>query len=305
MFSHTCFNLPIVGSSYGFCTLNPKMNPFGALLLALLGVVFAPLAFADDEASVQSDSPFDYKFYLGVGVGIEKFDTNFKFTDKATGRDVFLDAEDDLGLPETKTIPMIYGVYRPSTKHGFGFSFFRINRESTLLDIDKSLGDLRVKGDVTLSDKTRFYYASYNYTLFDNDRTFVFASLGVYGLDLKYQLAAQGELSIRDIPIKAKAYEESVNQFAPLPLIGIDVWHALTPKWLLSAKLSVVGGSYQEVSAFVYQSRIRVRYRFSERTAFSFGVNYLDADIEIDQKERIIDIGYGFSGAILGFDFRF
>jgi len=248
-------------------------HPFSTLLLALLGVAFIPLAHADDTANSDDDSPFRYKFLLGVGAGIERFDTNFKFTDKSTGRDVFIDAEDNLGLPETETIPLIYGVYRPSAKHGLGFSYFGINRSSTVRSIDESLGNLHVKGDVTLSDKTNFYYLSYNYTLFEDDRAFLFASLGVYGLDLKYELTAEGELSYRGIPILADEYEESVDQFAPLPLIGIDAWFALTPKWSLSAKLSLVGGSYQDISAFVYQSKIRARYQLSERIALSMGVN--------------------------------
>lgn len=280
-------------------------HPFNILLLALATIVFTPVAHADDAASADEDTVVDYKFHLGVGLGIEKFDTNFTFTDKSTGRDVYVDAEDNLGLPETKTIPIIYGVYRPSRKHGFGFSFFRINRSSTLLNIDKNLGDLRVKGDVTLSGKTRFYYMSYNYTLFESDRAFVFASLGVYGLDLKYELIAQGDLSFRDIPILTGEYEANVNQFAPLPLLGIDGWIVLTPKWSLGAKLSLVGGSYEDLSAFVYQSKIRTRYQFGKRTAFTFGVNYLDADIKIESKERRADIGYGFSGVTLGFDFSF
>ncbi len=63
---------------------------------------------------------------IGVGVGFERFDTNLKFTEKSTGRTVFIDMEGTLGMPETDTVPILYGYWRINGNHGLGFSYYQI-----------------------------------------------------------------------------------------------------------------------------------------------------------------------------------
>ncbi len=278
-------------------------------LVAVLGVIYAADGNAHDE--VPPDDLYainmDNKFSLGVAAGFERFDTNFNFTDKSTGRNVFVDAEGTLGLPETQTIPIIYGFYRPSKKHGIGFSFFQIDRNSSVLALDENIGDLNVTGDVTLSDQSAFYYLSYNYTAYEDDRAFIFASFGLYGLDLKYKLTAKGNISFQGVPVTSGEFEREESIFAPLPLLGIDAWFAITPKWAIGAKVALVGGSYNDVSAFVLESKIRTRYVFSKHVATVFGFNYFDADVTIDKDEKDLktEINYGFDGFSAGLDFRF
>lgn len=245
------------------------------------------------------------KFSLGLGVGYERFNTNIKITDLSSGRDVFVDLEGTLGLPEKDTIPIIYGYYRPSKKHGFGFSYFRVRRDGNIFAVDKNFDDLNVTGTVSFSDNTSFYYLSYNYTAYEDERAFVFASFGLYGLDLEYRLNAQGAITYGNIPITSGQFERSVNTFAPLPLLGIDAWFALTPKWAIGAKVAIVGGTYNDVSAFVMSSKIRARYALSEHFAIDFGVNYFDADVTIEKSAQRSDIQYGFSGFAAGLNYRF
>ena len=171
------------------------------------------IAHADDGDSAGDDvtDNIGRKFSIGFGVGYESFNTNLKVTELSTGRDVFVDMEGTLGLPESDTIPMIYGYFRPSRKHGIGFSYFQVKRDGNLFALNENLGDLNVTGDVSLSDRTSFYYMSYNYTAYEDDRAFVFASLGLYGLDLEYNLTANGTLSFRDIPIASGQFERTIR----------------------------------------------------------------------------------------------
>jgi len=276
-------------------------------VVAVFCLICCSNANADDSdtADENYDQNIASKFVFGVGIGYERFDTNIKIFDLSSGRDVFVDMEGTLGLPEKETIPLIYGTYRPSKKHGFGWSYFRVKRDTNLIALDENLGDLNVTGNVTLSDHTSFYYVSYNYTLFEDERAVVFANLGLYGLDLKYVLRAEGDITYRNIPITSGEFERNINQFAPLPLVGINSWFALTPKWAMGAQVSVVGGSYNDISAFVLSSKIRARYSLSEHWALNIGVNYLDADVTVDDTDRKTDIRYGFSGFAAGFDYRF
>jgi hypothetical protein len=77
---------------------------------------------------------------LGFGYAVVRFDTNVKFTDKATDRSVFIDTEGTLGLPETDAVPILYGSYKFSQKHGIGSSYFDadidINEKDERTDIN-------------------------------------------------------------------------------------------------------------------------------------------------------------------------
>ena len=266
-------------------------------------------SFAAAETAVSTSEQYNYnvgrKLSVGIAAGYQRFNTNVKFTERSSGRDVFVDAEGTLGLPETQTIPILYGFWRPAKRHGIGFSYFSIDRSATLLAVDEDLGNLNLTGTAELTDKSKFYYLSYNLTAFQDDRAYVFASFGLYGLDLKAEFDARGDLTFRDVPIASGRYNETVNQFAPLPMIGIDGWFALTPKWALGAKVAFIGGTYKDVSAAVLESKIRVKYAFNKNVGLFFGVNYFNGDIEIKRADTKTDISYGFDGLFLGIDFGF
>ncbi len=279
---------------------------FVTIVLMFIGITHGFDAKADEGTTRENGNEFfDRSFWFGIGVGYERFDTNLKLTNNQSGGSVFVDLESSLGLAEEKAIPLIYGYYRPSNKHGFGWYFSRVRRDGDILAIDANFGDLNVTGVASISDRTSFYDLTYNYTVYEDDRALVFASFGVYGLDLGYNLRAVGEITFEDEPITSGEYEEDVSTFAPLPLIGIDTWFALTAKWSLGTKVSIVAGSYDDLSAFVFSTKIRAAYTLSDQFAVDFGVNYFDADVTVEGSRRRTDVRYAFSGFRLGLNYRF
>jgi hypothetical protein len=242
---------------------------------------------------------------IGIGVGLERFDTNVKFTEKSTGKTVFIDLEGTLGMPETDVVPILYGYWRINDKHGIGFSYYQIRRETTLLGIDENLGDLAITGNVKMSDESRFYSLSYNLSLYHDDRAYVFLALGVNAIDLKYRLDAEGTIDFDGTPIASGEYSQDVNQLAPLPMIGIDAWFALTPRWAFGTKLALIGGSYKEVTAKAMEIKIRAKYSFNKNVGLVFGINDFYSVIEIDEADVLTDINYGFSGFKIGIDLGF
>jgi hypothetical protein len=292
--------------------LEQKRMKYESNFLACGLIIFVSI-FVSSPAHGQSATMTDGKYSMnvgrklsvGVGFGYVRFDTNFKFTDKSSGRSVYVDAEGTLGLPEAQSVPMIYGYWRASEKHGIGFSFFKIDREATLFAVDENLGDLTLTGKATLSDKTRFYYVSYNYTAYQDARSYVFLSLGLYGIDLKYRLDATGNISFQGAPVASGEYSREVRQFAPLPLIGIDAWFALTPKWAIGTKVSLVAGRYEDVSAAILETRVRAKYAFNQNLGLYFGINYFQGEVDINEDNRRTEISYGFDGVIVGLDVGF
>jgi hypothetical protein len=280
----------------------PKLLVIGCCLAWPVGAVAHD---EDQESKPFTKGEFDRTFGLGLAAGYFLFDTNFNFVDKSTGRNLFIDGEGTLGLPTTQLTPMIYGLYRPSQRHGFVFSYFGIRRETNALAIDKNLGDVNVSGDVFLSDRTRFLSLGYNLTVFEDERAKIFAVFGVNVIDLRYQVVAEGDITIDGNPVTSGEYKYNINQLAPLPLIGIDAWFAVTPKWAIGSRLSLVAGKFEDISGAAFEANVRTRYTFGKRIGAIFGVSYFDAGLDIDDEDVLTEIRYGFDGVFAGLDLSF
>ena len=251
---------------------------------------------------LQTDLYKSNKFALGIGTAIVKFDTNVKITDKQTGRKTYLDLEGNLDLPEVSTVITLYGAYQFKPRHSLGFSFFSINRESEIFNIDKTLEDVRVQGDANITDTTDFYRLDYGYNLFNDSNSKIDLMAGIYGLDLKYVFKAEGTVTENGVSTSG-FIEEEVKIFAPLPLIGLNFRFRITDSWNFTTKLAFITGSYNDLSATVTQTSINALYQINKRFGFVMGVTYFDAEVVIEGDLERQDISYGYDGAYIGMHF--
>lgn len=280
-----------------------RKRPHGLITTVTMALLGSVTALA--QQSAQSEEPLERRYVLGAALGLERFDTNVTVADRDTGNSIFVDAEGSFGLPETQTIPLLYGSARINAKHAVGFSTFRVSREGTALAVNADYGSLNVNGTVNFRDRTSFSYLNYRYALFDDRQTIIQALLGLYAVDLKFDLSAQGEIRLDGEVVVSGVYNETIEQFVPLPLIGLDYWSRVTDRWFIGGKVSFVYGAYDDVSALVVDAQLRARYRMTERLSLITGVNFLSADVEIERTDTINDISYGYEGLYLGLDFSF
>jgi hypothetical protein len=270
------------------------------LILALL--LFGMPALSDEAPYTLNP---EAKSAIGLGIAAVRFDTKLKFTDKATDRDIFIDSEGTLGLPEIATVNVLYGQHWFNKKHSMGFSYFAVKRETDILSFDKDFDDvLLVNGGASLSDNTRFYNIFYGYSLFQDPRSKIRLLAGINALDLRYTFEAEGELIINGVS-ESGTIEEEANVLAPLPLLGLDFDYAFTPRWALTTQVKLVGGSYQDVSASVLQTKIDARYSLTRNFGLILGLTYFDADVDIEDSDELIEVNYGYDGAYLGAHFMF
>ena len=273
-----------------------------SIVLILLGMFMVGPAMAAQSF----DDVKEPKFALGLGYAGVSFTTNYKFTNKETGNSVFIDAEGTLGMPKRDTVGTIYGALRLWEKHYFVFSHFRVNREVTLFDEELNLDDLVViRGKASLSDKTHFYNLSYGYSLMKDNRSNVRIRAGLNVMDFKYVLKAEGELEIDGIVDTSGTFEDDVSLLVPLPLFGIDLTYGFTPRWAVSAKVSLVGGKYRDVTAGAWQTTLNTTYSFNRRVGAVMGVTYFDAEVTVEDDKEIQDIVYGYSGLYAGVYLKF
>ena len=272
-----------------------------AILLFLFhaGAASAPLA-GEEVVAYQ-----DKKFALGVGLGMVKFDTNAKVTSKVSGRSRYVDLEGNLNLPDHDRVNTLYGAYKFNRKHSLIFGYFSIDRDATLVDFAEDFEDVLVlRARVEIEDSTRFYNFAYGYNLFQDDRSDVTLVAGLKTLDLRLRAEAMGEVSYNG-ETRSEVEVVEADVIAPLPLIGLNFGFDFTPEWGISARVGVVGGSYQDVSANVVETSINSHYRFSRHTGFLLGLTHFDANVDIDDDDEVTEVSYGYNGAFVGMHFTF
>jgi hypothetical protein len=282
------------------------------LLLCLTAVVLAPAGYAHpgvatgEDISAQPETfSLDRKFVLGIAAGINRFSSNYRF--KGSGSiPIYIDGEGLLGLPESNVVPALYGAWRINPKHSVGFHAFNINRTGDDIAVNRDFGSVSIDGVITASDKSSFYYLNYGYTLKETSNIFVKGLLGVYVIDLKFEFDAVGDIQIDGVDVVGGQYNESFSQLAPLPMIGLNFLSLATDKWALGAKVAAVGGRYQDVQALVVEAQISARYQLARNVGLIIGVNYFNADVEINEGGgSSTDIEYGYDGLFLGLDYNF
>jgi hypothetical protein len=258
------------------------------------------------DTGVEQELHKTSRFALGIGAAIVKFDTKVKFTDKtrSTFDSIFIDPEGTLDLPETSSVTTFYGVWNINPRHSVFLSYFSVNRESSLFNIDETFEDVRVQGNAKITDATNFYRFGYGYTLFSDYRSKIKLHAGIYGLDLKYVFEADGQLT-RDGVTESGSIKEEAKVFAPLPLIGLDFWYAFTSRWGLATKVAFVAGSYEDVSASVLQTSLNAIYSFTDHVGLTLGLAYFDADVTIEDDVEKTEIAYGYDGGFIGMHFMF
>ena len=281
------------------------MNNHFLKYIILLFALVASTVHANTEPD-QIELYKSSRFALGIGAAIVRFDTKLKFTDKTVTNfnSIFIDPEGNLDLPVVSHVTTYYGGWNINPKHSLAFSFFNVNRESSIFNIDKTFEDVRVVGNATISDTTDFYQLTYGYTLFNDDRSSIRFVAGIYGLDLKYVFDAEGELTQGGVTTSGTIHEEA-KVFAPLPLIGLNFWYDFTPDWSLNTKVSFVAGSYEDVSAGVLQTSVNAQYRLTDHIGLLFGLAYFDAEVVIEDNIEKIEVIYGYNGGYIGMHFIF
>ncbi len=272
------------------------MMKVALFLLLLHAVITTGIVHAEvDKREIYTGN----RFTLGIGAAIVRFDTKIKIKDKSSGNRIFLDPEGNLDLPDTSRVTTIYGMYAFSRRHSAGFSFFSVNRESSVFSFDKTFEDIKIRGNATMSDTTNFYRLDYGYTLFNDNRSQVKLLAGIYSLDLKYVFRAEGDIAVDGVSASGEILEEA-SVFAPLPLLGFDFWFSFTPEWSMATRVNFVTGRYHDLSAVVVQAGMNAQYRFNRHIGGIIGLTSFSADVVIEDNTERQDISYAYDGLYVG-----
>jgi hypothetical protein len=194
-----------------------------ATILAL-GMVTsnAVAAEAEKDAAVYA---FPDKYMLRVGTYIvDGADTQFSVSSDVGGLGTVIDYSRDLGGDSRDTIPRIDAYYRFNERHRIDFTTFSVDRKgtrTTTFDPPIIIGDQEYTGGTLYSDiKYTLYKLGYGYSFYHSDKVelTITAGLNLTSYDLKFS-------------DETGARAETADVTAPLPMFGLRMGYAITPKW--------------------------------------------------------------------------
>ena len=233
-------------------------------------------ALADTEAPVYA---FPDKWMLRMGSYIVD-GANTQFTVNGLGGIVgtTIDFKKDLGGEDKDTIPRVDAYYRFNERHRIDFTAFSVNRAGDReLSVDITIDDEVFNVSETLKSDIKYtlYKLGYAYSFYHSPKVElgISAGINVTSYDLKFE-TANG----------AKA--ESAGVTVPLPMFGLRMGYAITPKWYVH----YVAESFfidleDKFRGAVLNYELNTEYRLFKHFAIGAGVARLGTAADVDDDD--------------------
>lgn len=223
----------------------------------LLGVFIALSAVVLPLASLAADNAvYNLPWERFSAQGGYFFATmNDQVTVGAPGAGIQIDVEDALGLKVQNQSFRLGTFYRfgETRRHRADLQYFYFNRTA-----DKTIGDNILVGGVTIpagspvhtTFNLQMIKAAYSYSFFQDDRMDLAASIGLFVMPLKFEVAAANVGS-----------ESGKLEFtAPLPALGLRGDFAITPRVFLRSSLEFFYLKYQNFTGGLMDANLALDY---------------------------------------------
>ena len=243
---------------------------------------------ADDELAVA----FPDKWMIRVGAYIvDGSNTQVSVNSDIGGLGTTIDYQRDLGGEDGDTIPRIDAYYRFNDRHRIDFTSFSIDRKSErTLAIDITIeGQDYFIGETIKSDiKYTLYRLGYGYSFYHSPKAelTLTAGLNMTSYDLKFEL---------DDGSRA----DSAGVTVPLPVIGLRMGYAITPKWNVRYVSEAFFVEFDDAfRGAIINFELNTEYRLFEHFALGAGVARIGVSAEVDDDDwrgKVTDAYRGFN----------
>ena len=238
-----------------------------------------------------------------VGVNVGAFYANLETTVRLDGTGGLLGTsisfEQDLGLDDTKTRPMMEAHWRFFKKHTLGISYFDLDRSgdsSTTINI--RIGDQTFQANLPLQAflDIEVFNLGYSYSiLFDEKKELAI------GFALSFQDIAVGmQGTVAGVPLEVS---EGESFLAPLPTFTGRFSYAFTPKWILRVAVGyfTIEGDFGEtrLDGSIIAGNTSIDWRAFKHFNVGLGYNWFDVDVKTEKEVRLLDIKYQYKDPTL------
>jgi len=259
-----------------------------SLCAAIASISIINNAAADDEAPVYA---FPDKWMIRLGAYIVDGANTTVSVGSNLGLGAIIDYQKDLGGEDGDTIPRIDAYYRFNERHRIDFTSFSIDRKGQrTLEIDFTIDGVPYSIGETVDSEIKYtlFRLGYGYSFYHSPKTelTLTAGLNFTSYDLKFAL---------DDGTKA----ESAGVSVPLPVIGLRMGYAITPKWSVQyvseAFFIDIDDSFRGA---LINFELNTEYRLFKHFALGAGIARIGIDAEVDDddwKGKVTDAYRGFN----------
>ena len=260
-----------------------------AIVVATLASVstFNNAAAVDETPTVAF--PDKYMIRLGVYI-VENSNTKFSVNSDTAGIGTQIDYQRDLSGESGDTIPRIDGYYRFNERHRIDFTSFSIDRKGTrTLAIDPPItidGEDYSGGTINSNIKYTLYKVGYAYSFYHSPKIEVSLSAGlnITNYDLKFANDAGDKV-------------ESADVTAPLPMFGLRMGYAITPKWHVHYVSEVFFIDFDDtVKGSLLSYELNTEYKLFKNFSLGVGLARISTNIEVNDDDWSGSITDGYRG---------
>jgi len=260
-------------------------------LCIILAFFLIPINSLAEEWNLE-EKPWE-KFGANFGVFLSTMDTSFRI---GSALGASLDVEELLGLDTTTSVFRLDALWRFSEnrRHRLDLSWFSIRRDGER----QILRDIVIEDDngnpITIVSGTNvssffnldIYELNYSYSFFQDERIDLAGSIGAYIMPMDFGIKVTGLVD----------EEDSANFTAPLPVVGLRMDIALTPKWFIRTGGQVFYIEFDNFTGSLLKFRAAVEYNPWKHVGLGLGFDSLSAMVEV--KEDTDWPGIDFKGEV-------
>jgi len=243
-------------------------------------------AIADDEAPVYA---FPDKWMIRLGAYIVDGSNTTVSVGSPVGLGAIIDYQKDLGGEDGDTIPRIDAYYRFNERHRIDFTSFSIDRKGTrTLAVELEIGDEIYAADETINSDIKYtlYRLGYGYSFYHSPKTelTLTAGLNITEYDLTFALADGSKA-------------ESAGVTVPLPVIGLRMGYAITPRWNVRYVSEAFFIDFDDsFRGAIINFELNTEYRLFKHFALGAGLARIGVDAEVDDNDWSGTVTDGYNG---------
>ncbi len=251
-----------------------------------LGLMSGSAVASEDEVAVAF--PDKYMIRLGAYI-VDGSDTQFSISGNVIG--TVIDFNRDLGGDSRDTIPRIDAYYRFNQRHRIDFTAFSIDRAgSRTLTIDVTIDDQTYFAEETLNSDIKYtlYKLGYAYSFYHSPKVelSVTAGLNFTTYDFKFSDTTG-------------AQAEAAGFTAPLPMFGLRMGYAITPKWSVNYLAESFFIEFEDkLKGALISYELNTEYKLFKNFAIGAGLARIGSSVEVsddDYKGKISDSYRGYT----------
>ena len=260
-----------------------RTQPIGLTALGLvLLCVCCGTAFGHEGSNSFVKYP-DSRFRFSLGGYAVFLDSSVELSLQEQGLGISVDTEKFLGLEASSSVLATFfeAALGKRRQHNLAFSYWRFNRSSFLqLTEDTTIGDINLPIGSTLDLKfdISIFRAKYLYSVVKDKRVEVQIGPGVYIMPIEFD----ARLDAPGLGVKERA---RIDITAPLPVVGLNLKVALTPRLSLFQMLDLMYLEIGEFSGSIIEGDIGLEYRITKHLGVGSGWHVFD--LRIDAQEDI------------------